>query len=46
MTIRRLTLPADSFPPPAPAATVGAPEADPEDQVGTMWPRLPDLAEI
>jgi NAD+ synthase (glutamine-hydrolysing) len=41
MTIRRLALPADSFPPPAPASQPG-----PADQVGTMWPRLPDLAEI
>jgi NAD+ synthase (glutamine-hydrolysing) len=58
MTIRRLTLPADSFPPPAPATADGtagtgqaarageAAEAGEGDQVGTMWPRLPDLAEI
>jgi NAD+ synthase (glutamine-hydrolysing) len=73
MTIRRLTLPADSFPPPSLAGigeaaetqvaaeasgtagaakvdgsdgTGGAAEADGADQVGTLWPRLPDLAEI
>jgi NAD+ synthase (glutamine-hydrolysing) len=56
MTIRRLTLPADSFPPPSPAGTVEVAGAHVTDetaeagevagQVGTMWPRLPDLAEI